>query len=421
MTDLFKVDPYEVALLVFGLAMMAAAWVPQAIYGRHLTLPLIPLAMGALLFWLYDGVEAPNPLTEEGRLVWEKLTEAVVIISLIGAGLKLDRSEWRAWKPTWRLLVLAMPLTIVGVALMGWGLMGLGLAGALLLGAVLAPTDPVLAGDVQVPGPGEGDRHPVRFTLTAEAGLNDGLAFPFVYFAITAASFGALGWDWILEWAWQDLVYRIVAGVVIGYVIGRILAFLIYRVPSKAPVAKAGQGCIALCIFLVAYGGSELLGGYGFLACFVAAFVIRRTAYDSDYNGVLFEFVEDLERAALVLVLVLLGGVALEVMNALTWTAVLSVLVLLFVLRPIVGFLSLKGCSDNAREHWVVGFFGIRGIGSLYYLAYATGHEDFGRAELLWATVTFAVIVSACIHSLSAAPVMAWIERSGTEKRDGKA
>ena len=411
MTDLLTVDPYEVGLLAFGLALMAAAWVPQAIYGRHLTLPLIPLVLGALLFWAYDGVTAPDPLTEEGRLLWEKLTEAVVVISLIGAGLKIDVSDWAEWRPTVRLLLLAMPLTIIGVALLGWAMLSLALPAALLLGAVLAPTDPVLAGDMQVPGPGKGDQHHVRVTLTTEAGLNDGLAFPFVYLATTAASFGVLQWDWLVEWAWQDLVYRILAGVAVGAVIGRILAYFIYNVPARAPVAKAGQGCIALCIFLIAYGGTELVGGYGFLACFVAAFVIRRAAYNHDYNGVLFEFVEDVERAALVVILMMLGGVALDVMGALTWQAAALVLVLLFVLRPVVGYLSLLGCPGTRGERWTVGFFGIRGIGSLYYLAYATGHEDFVRTELLWAIVTFAVVVSASVHSLSAAPIMARIER----------
>ena len=379
--------------------------------------------MGALLFWLYDGIVAPDPLTENGRLLWEKLTEAVVVISLIGAGLKIDMASWQAWKPAVRLLAIAMPLTIAGTALLGWAMVGLALPAALLLGAVLAPTDPVLAGDVQVPGPGEGDKHHVRTTLTTEAGLNDGLAFPFVYLAVTAASVGAVQWDWLWEWAWQDLVYRIVAGVAIGALIGRGLAYLIYKVPAKAPVAKAGQGCIALCIFFIAYGGSELLGGYGFLACFVAAFVIRRAAYKHDYNGVLFEFVEDVERAFLVVILMLLGGVALDVMSALTWTAAGAVLIFLFVLRPVVGALSLWGCEGSWREHWVVGFFGIRGIGSLYYLAYATGHEDFVRTELLWAMVTFAVVLSAGVHSLSAVPIMAWIEKgsdSGEEAGDPK-
>lgn len=136
----------------------------------------------------------------------------------MGVGLALDRRisllrlhTLRAWSASWRLLLVAMPLTIAGVAVAGWGLMGLAPASALLLGAALAPTDPVLASDVQVAGPTTGgsqadlDEHDeVRFGLTAEAGLNDGLAFPFVYLAIAWAGAGQLG-GWVWHWVWWDL------------------------------------------------------------------------------------------------------------------------------------------------------------------------------------------------------------------------
>ena len=106
----------------------------------------------------------------------------------MGAGLKLDRPvSWRGWESSWRLLGIAMPLTIAGIAFLGWTILGLGIGAALLLGAVLAPTDPVLASDIQVGPPQSGKEDEVRFALTSEAGLNDGAAFPFVYLAIAIA------------------------------------------------------------------------------------------------------------------------------------------------------------------------------------------------------------------------------------------
>lgn len=139
-------------------------------------MPLLYLIGGSVIFTLLD-LEPADPTTH--RVLWEKLTELVVIISLLGAGLRIDTPmHQRAWWGPWRRLI-TMPLTIVTVAWLGWQLVGLSVASALLLGAVIAPTDPVMASYVQVGPPGEEAEHPVRFTLTAEAGLNDGLAFPF--------------------------------------------------------------------------------------------------------------------------------------------------------------------------------------------------------------------------------------------------
>ncbi|MGH9271628.1 MAG: cation:proton antiporter, partial [Ilumatobacteraceae bacterium] len=190
---------YAVILALGGLAFLAASWLPAALDQRPLSLPIALLGLGAVMF-LVPGLEAPRP--QEQVQLTERLTELGVIVSLLGAGLKLDRPlGWRRWSSTWRLLGITMLLTIGAVGLLGWGLVGLAPATAMLLGAVLAPTDPVLAADVQVgeptvaEGAGEsdelGDRaddeDDVRFTLTSEAGLNDGLAFPFVYAAIAMA------------------------------------------------------------------------------------------------------------------------------------------------------------------------------------------------------------------------------------------
>jgi NhaP-type Na+/H+ or K+/H+ antiporter len=151
------VDWYIVALTVLGTVILLTAWLPLLLKELPLSLPMVCIAIGMLLTWSpLLPVDWANPL--ENRLITERVTEFVVIVSLMGAGLKLDRPiGWRSWNLTWRLILIAMPFTIAGVALLGWAILGLGIAGALLLGAALAPTDPVLASDVQVGPPQSGE------------------------------------------------------------------------------------------------------------------------------------------------------------------------------------------------------------------------------------------------------------------------
>ncbi len=159
----------------------------------------------------------------------EYVTEFIVIASLAAAGVAIDRPvSWKNWRQIWPLLVIAMPLTVGAVALLGWWALGLAPASAILLGAAMAPTDPVLARSVQVGPPGEAKRHDVRFSLTVEAGLNDGLAFPFTYLAIAAVGMTSLGW-WTAEWAAFDLVFRIAMGCLVGWGIGRAGAWYVFE------------------------------------------------------------------------------------------------------------------------------------------------------------------------------------------------
>ena len=413
MKDLIAVSPYEVGLLVLGLCLLLAVWLPVILLKRYVTLPFIPILGGMALFWLLPDAMMLDPFSKEKLSAWERLTEAVVVISLVGAGLKIDSRHLLLAPPIRRLLLIAMPLCIASVALLGWGLAGLSLSAALLLGATLAPTDPVLAGDLQVGGPGKGDTHGVRFTLTAEAGLNDGLAFPFVYLAIAVASLGLADFSWLGSWLLRDGLYRIAVGVAVGAGVGWVLARLVYGAPHNKTVASTGLACVALCVFLIAYGAAELAGGYGFIAAFVSAVVLRGAAHDHDYNGVLFDFVEEIEHAAMVLVLFLLGGVALLVLPHLGWGEAAVALSLVLVIRPLAGWLSLAGLNWHPRDRLVTAFYGIRGIGSLYYLAYGLGSADFAHHEELWAIVIAAVLLSSAVHSLTAPFAMRRLSEDG--------
>ncbi len=403
---------YELAMLVLGLALLLGVMIPQMTLKRFYTFPLIFMGMGALLFGLHPDLHVPVPFSPSSRLFWERLTETVVVISLVGAGLKIDQRKHGAWTVTLRLLLVTMPICIVLMTWLGSQVLGLGFAAALLLGAILAPTDPVLAGDLQVGPPNQGDGNRVRFALTSEAGLNDGLAFPFVYLAIAMSVYG---WDsqtsWFSTWMLRDVLYRVIVGVVMGALLGRVLGFLFYCFPKKAPIAESSMGVFALCLFFVVYGATELLGGYGFIAAFVGAFVVRRYAYKHEYNNTLFGFTENLEHGITVLTLFVLGGLAVSVWPWITLNMVILSLLLIVVVRPLAGMVGMLGCTWPWQDKAAISFYGIRGLGSIYYLAYALGHGSFTQTTTLWATLITVLVMSSLLHGLSAIPVMQRIDR----------
>jgi NhaP-type Na+/H+ or K+/H+ antiporter len=180
----FGIDPYHILLLTVGAGLLLSYWLPRLVSRRPPAATALLMAAGFLSSLVFPEIYRPIEPTEHPEL-WELTAEMVVIVVLFATGLRIDNvGSLARWRPTIGLLAVTMPLTILAVALLGWSLAGMTVAGALLLGAVLAPTDPVLAGDIQVGPPQAGREHPARFALTTEAGLNDGLAFPFVYLAL---------------------------------------------------------------------------------------------------------------------------------------------------------------------------------------------------------------------------------------------
>ncbi|MEX1094352.1 MAG: cation:proton antiporter, partial [Acidimicrobiia bacterium] len=267
------IEVHELVLLVLGLAAFGVVILPHVLSRQPLSYPIIFVAGGVILFSLPLGLPAADPI-EYAETV-EILTEIGVITALMGAGLAINRVPgWKSWSSTVKLLVITMPLTIAAIAGLGWWVLGLTPAAAVLLGAVLAPTDPVLASDVQVAGPETDDDHDeVRFALSSEAGLNDGLAFPFTNLAILIALEGIAPSGWLQDFLLVELAYKIVVGCLGGIVVGRGLAWAIFG--RKSPLPGLRDGMIALAATLIAYAGTEMLGGYGFFAVFVAAVVIR--------------------------------------------------------------------------------------------------------------------------------------------------
>jgi sodium/hydrogen antiporter len=416
------VQTSDVVFAVIGLGALLAGILPRVLERRPLSMPIAFLALGMLVFALPFGLPDADPLAHPK--VTEHLTEIGVIVALMGAGLKIDRPlSRRGWASTWRLLAIAMPVSIAAMALLGWWWAGLVPATALLLGAALAPTDPVLASDVQVgePTDEEDSEDEVRFALTSEAGLNDGLAFPFVYAAIAMA--GVSGLSWAGEWAWRDLVYKLVAGIVAGLLVGKLLGRLFFRARRESlRLARHSEGFLALAATFLAYGVAEVAHGYGFLAVFVAARAIRAAERSHEYHQVLHDFAEQTERLLTVLLLLLFGGAVVGgLLQPLTWPAALAGLALIFVIRPLSGFVSLRGAPGRTAEHWVIAAFGIRGIGSFYYLSYALTHAAFPGADLVWATIGFVVLVSVVLHGVAVTPVMRLLDRSNERTRTAAA
>lgn len=413
-------DPYIIVLAGFGAVVLLTAWLPMLLKELPLSLPIFCVGLGAVIFSIpqIPGV-APHP--QQHLALTERLTEFIVIIALMGAGLKLDRPlAWASCMLTWRLLGIAMPLTIAALAWLAYLLLGLGAATAILLAASLAPTDPVLASDVQVGPPGEGLEDEVRFTLTSEAGLNDGLAFPFVNLGIALAIASQTGEPWLIDWFSIDVVWKLAMGIVVGWVIGRVLGWLTFRLPNRAKLSRTGDGFVALGITCLAYGLTEMAHGYGFLAVFVAALGLRSVERNHEYHEKLHDFVEQLERLIMMVLLVIFGGAIADggLLSHMTVEVVVYALLAIFLVRPLIGWISLLGRDQAWDEKVVISFFGIRGLGSAYYLAYGLNHARFEEPDLLWSTTGLIVLISIVLHGTTVTPVMRRLDRRRQEERE---
>ncbi len=422
-----------------GLSLLLAVVLPRALSRFPVSPPMVLVGVGILIGRspLTRGLDA-DPVTHRG--VIEHVTELTVLLALMGVGLALDRPltprdrrSWARWSPAWRLLAVGMPITIAGVALIGWVALGVALPTAVLLGAALAPTDPVLASDVQVEGPrvatgdeidrgidGEVDEHDeVRFALTSEAGLNDGLAFPFVHLAILLAGVGSVA-TWGGYWVGWHLVLQIVLGVAVGVGVGRALAAVAFRSPRPVlRLAEQGDPLLVVAALLTSYGLSELVGGYGFLATFACAMTIRAADRSHGYHEAMHGVVERLERLLTLFVLLALGvAMTHGLLAALDARGIVLGVALVFVVRPLAGLVALRvkprrlgepGALTRS-EALVTAFFGVRGIGSVYYLAYAAGHAAFAEERWMWSVICFTIVLSVLVHGIAVTPALHWLD-----------
>jgi NhaP-type Na+/H+ or K+/H+ antiporter len=453
-------------LALSGVVLLIVAFSSSALRRLPITTPIIYLALGVTL-----GPSGFGWIGIDLRRAWpwlERLTEVAVIISLFVGGLKM-RAPVRA--PPWRAaFLLAGPVmlaSIAGVAAFAHLALGLGLAAALLLGAVLAPTDPVLASDVAVAN--ASDRDLLRYGLSGEAGLNDGMAFPFVVLALAWEKEGGPG-SWLGPWAAHRLLWGLTAGLAIGYLAG-------LGIGRLAIALRRGQGddddaapndLFALALIALAYVAAETAGAWGFLAAFAAGVGLRRAEVNavkaSPHPGVpvhvdvqsteaapasglpseddvphppaehlvpagtatpemdhpavaagvlvrdTLSFGGTAERLLEVTLIVLVGAGLVTHWDT---RGVPVALVLFLVIRPTAVWLCLAGSPTSGVQRWLLGWFGIRGIGSLYYLLYA--FRESGGSGPVRAIVDITVTVvalSILLHGASSGPLLHRYERS---------
>ena len=417
--------------VITGALLIGMALAGTVLKRLPLTASMFYLTAGALLGPWGAGLLRVNALGDASVL--ERLTEIAVIISLFTAGLKLRLpASDRRWRTAILLATVAMVLTIGGVAAFAVAAVGLAPGTAVLLGAVLAPTDPVLASDVQVEH--AHDAEPVRLSLTGEAGLNDGTAFPFVLLGlglIGAHELGAYGWRWLII----DLGWAVVAGLGVGTLCGGGIGKVVLYLRRVHREAVGLDEFLALGLIALSYGIALLLRGYGFLAVFAAGLSVRRIerqhsdlAPPADVSEAgpsteeqatdpgtapafmaraVLSFNEQLERLGELAVVLVVGAMLADIQ---AWgLGIVLAFSLFVVIRPLATLLTLFRAPLSRPQRAFIAWFGVRGVGSIYYLAYALSHGVSAPADRMLADVTLVVVAASIVlHGVSVTPLMHW-------------
>ena len=409
----------------FWFLLVGILLVVIALLGRFMDrLPVSPamiylfvgFALGPAAF---DAIEL-HPARELPML--EAISEIALLIALFTVGIKMrvPVGDWR-WSLPLKLATISMVLTIAGVVAAGYWLLAMPLGLALVLGATLAPTDPVLASEVQLRSPN--DRDTLRFALTGEGGLNDGTAFPFVFLGLGWLGLHDLG-EYGLRWLLVDLIWGTAGGLGIGFVIGIGVARGVRALRRWREDAAKLDVFLLLGVIGLSYGAALAAHTLGFLAVFAAGLALRRaddlhagshrTAEHPPLTPSMLSVNEQLERIVEVAV-VLLVGVMISTGYWSTAGLALAALLIL-VIRPLAVLVGIRGETADTAPRRLLAWFGIRGIGSVYYATYASAHGiPLGAAESLLACVFTVIAASIVVHGVSATPLMSLYRRRGTQ------
>ncbi len=403
------------------------------------TSAIIYLAVGVLVGPTALDLFHFNPLKQSALL--EVLTEIAVLVSLFSAGVKMPVPfNFTRWRAPILLATVSMTFTVIMVAEFAVYVLGIPWGAGVLLGAIVAPTDPVLATDVQIRHPGDHDQ--LRFTLTCEAGMNDGSAFPFVMLGLGLLGLHDMG-DFGINWILVDVLWATLAGMTIGIVAGVTLARVGWKLRSEPHKHELMDDFLGLGLIGVVYGLAVMVNAWGFLAVFFAAVALRQTeqklakaaqaAIDKrasllparaqteappepeppqTVSGGSLVFKEHLERLSEVVLVLLIGGTLY--LNSWTWEAVGLALFLFVIVRPASVIIGMLGMHATWRIRGLTGWFGVRGIGSLYYLMYAiqNGLPEPLALQLIQMTL-IVVTLSIFVHGTSVKPLMGLFWRRG--------
>lgn len=397
-------DIYILNLLVIGILLLLVTLGSGWISSLPLSYAIIYLIVGIGLGPYGVKLIELRPNAE----FLERLSEFVVLVSVFGCGLKMNRplNLW-AWNLTARLIGFLMPISIFAIAAVGKLFLGMDWGTAILLGGILAPTDPVLASEVQLAH--TEDRDELRFGLTSEGGLNDALAFPFVYFGIHWLE--DKNWqNWFKEWVAVDLLWALAAGIVMGILVPKLVVLINQQLQRFRKVDELMEDFVALSTILLTYSLTEVVNGYGFLAVFVAGIVVQRSYHDPEKKKSQFEFTEQIEKLLEVGTILLLGTLLrFEPIFNYAPQGLLVAGLLLLVIRPLGVWFSTLGHPSRPGTRRLLGWFGIRGVGSLYYLTYAFGKGLEGTLgeQIAW-IVYITIVISVFVHGVSATPLMNW-------------
>lgn len=413
---------FPIWAIIIGALLTTMALSASLLKRLPLSMSMLYLAVGAALGPAGWAMLTPDP--QDHSLMLERIAEIAVLVSLFAAGLKLSLplSDRHWWLPL-RLAFVSMTLTVGLIVVIGVFALGLPLGAAVLLGAILAPTDPVLASEVQVRDAGDRDR--LRFSLTGEGALNDGAAFPFVMLGLGLLGLhdlGTGGWRWLAI----DVVWATAGGLLIGATMGGLIGKLSLQLRGRYRELLGLEEFLALGLIALAYGVAVLSHTYGFLAVFAAGLALQRVGASTPETGAqpaktpaaseadpanagmmqaVRGFNEQLERIGEVAVVLVVG--ALLAYTTLPTSALWFLPLLFLLVRPLSVWLGLLGAPVLRDQRVLISWFGIRGIGSVYYLMFAINHglpEALG-AQILALTLT-TVTASIVLHGISVTPLM---------------
>ena len=403
-------------ITLLGFSTLLMAYLPILCRKIKISYTIPLLLLGMLIIALVPAIEIS--IKNISLEFIKKFSELIVVISLMSAGLKIGmKYSWIEWYNPLKLVGIAMPICVLAIIATGVFLLQWPISSALLLAAVLTPTDPVLASDLQLEEQTniENKNTGMRYSLTAEAGINDGLAFPFVFMAVllSKADQSATPFD-SSEWFSYYLCYKIAAGICLGSIVGYLYSQTItyFNKPVKNNILN---GFVGISLTLFSYGLTEICNGYGFIAVFFtglfAQYHVDRSEESLPENAMVL-FVEETEKFLVVIWILLFGAyMAFNILPDVNWMYLGLALFFVIIIRPLAGYVSMIGSKFTNRKKWAISFFGIRGIGSIFYLSFAFLETSFPHSDGILEITVWTIFVSILLHGVLSRRVIAYFEK----------